>query len=190
VSKIDEDTGIITLGVTATDYDSPLLYYDYSYDGGLTYSPLQIWPGCEALSGSYTDTFQLDIQVPSGTQPDLILRAYNMFDVVASSNRITMLRTILYEDKTTENPVHSEQVESSVEEEKFLPGTETFMPTVSEIVKEEEGVRFFDFLLLCFILVVGLFVLLFITRMILSIRRRRRRHQRRKFEGDNRNHPR
>uniref|UniRef100_UPI00405766A4 N-acetylmuramoyl-L-alanine amidase family protein n=1 Tax=Acetatifactor sp. TaxID=1872090 RepID=UPI00405766A4 len=46
VSKIDEDTGIITLGVTATDYDSPLLYYDYSYDGGLTYSPLQIWPGC------------------------------------------------------------------------------------------------------------------------------------------------
>ena len=36
----DDNTGEITIQVTAVDYDSPLLYYDYSLDGGTTYCPL------------------------------------------------------------------------------------------------------------------------------------------------------
>lgn len=193
VAETDENTGTILLDVTAADYDSPLLYYDYSYDGGLTYSPLQMWPESNVLNGTYTDTFQVAIQVPSGTQPDIILRAYNMFDALTESNRISMLRTILYhEDGSEEKDIDVEQLagNESDEEGKKLPGTNTFAPAVSEDVEEDKEVSFLDFLKICLMLVIGLFVLLLISRSIVYHKRRKKRRQRRKLEGNSRYHPR
>ncbi len=190
LAELDENNGTIVLDVVATDYDSPLLYYDYSYDGGRTYSPLQIWPGSDVLQGTYQDTAQISFQVPSETQPDIILRAYNMFDASKESNRIELLRTILYHEDGTDGVTDADQSPPEGTEDKKLPGTDTFAPAVSEDVVTEEGVSFFDFLLICLILVIGLFVMLLITRMIMVHKRNKRRRQRRKLEGNNRYQPR
>lgn len=194
MAKTDENTGTITLNVTATDYDSTLIYYDYSYDGGRTYSPLQIWPGSDVLTGDYRDTIQISFRVPSGTQPDMILRAYNMFDAFTESNRITSIRTLLYHDgeSSEDNGILDDQSDDIIaKEDKTLPGTETFRPAVNEeTITEDEEVSFGDFLKICLVLVIGMFVLLFVSRLLVSWQRRKRRRQRRKLAGESRNHPR
>lgn len=181
LSDTDESTGTVTLEVTAADYDSPLIYYDYSYDGGATYSPLQMWDS-DVLAGTYKDTFQLILQIPSGTQPEIILRAYNMFDAFTESNQLTLLHAFQYgDDAVLEEPAVTEQppAETLQKEEKKLPGTTTFMPTVSNEVEEDE-VSFLSFLKLCLLIVIVLFVLLLVSRMFAYYSRRKRRRQRRK----------
>ena len=50
LQNADYDTGEVTLEVTATDYDCPMMYYDYSTDGGKTYSELIPWPDRSVLN--------------------------------------------------------------------------------------------------------------------------------------------
>ncbi len=191
IADCNDDIGEVVLNITAADYDTPLLYYDYSYDGGLTYSPLQMWPGSDVLEGAYTDSFQLTIQIPSGTQPDIILRAYNMFDAFTQSNRITLLRTFLYSEGDSDEQVNNaKQPDTQTEEEHNLPGTQTFMPANNTEITQEQEVRFIDFLKICLMLVVGVFVLLLFSRFTLSVRRRKKRRHCRKPDGDRRNHTR
>lgn len=38
LQNADYETGEVSLEVTAADYDCPMMYYDYSTDGGRTYS--------------------------------------------------------------------------------------------------------------------------------------------------------
>lgn len=56
LQNADYDTGEVTLEVTATDYDCPMMYYDYSTDGGKTYSELIPWPDLDIMVGTYPDT--------------------------------------------------------------------------------------------------------------------------------------
>ena len=44
LENADYSTGQLSVQVNAADYDSPLIYYDYSFDGGLTFSPRNAWP--------------------------------------------------------------------------------------------------------------------------------------------------
>lgn len=83
----DYEAGILSLTLSAADYDSPLLYYTYSLDGGQTYSKRNAWPGSDVLTGKYEDTFTLNLTIPSGMKPSVIVRAYNMFDPYTESNR-------------------------------------------------------------------------------------------------------
>ncbi len=184
IAETDEDTGTVTLEVTAADYDSPLIYYDYSYDGGTTYSPLQMWPDSDVLTGTYKDNFKLMIQIPSGTQPEIIFRAYNMFDAFTESNKLTLLHVFRYgeEDAVSDETALSAQPteELAQTEEKKLPGTTTFMPAVSDEVAEDGEVSFLSFLKLCLLIVIVLFILLLVSRMFACYRRKKRRRQRRK----------
>lgn len=193
IAETDEATGTVTLDVTAADYDSPLIYYDYSYDGGATYSPLQMWPESDALAGTYKDTFTLTLQIPSGIQPEIILRAYNMFDASTESNKLSLLHTFRYgEDAVSEESAAAVQPteETIQKEEKKLPGTTTFMPAVSDEVEEDAEVSFLSFLKLCLLIVITLFIFLLVSRIFAYYSRRKRRRQRRKQSGNNRNHPR
>lgn len=193
VADTNESTGTIVLDVTAADYDSPLIYYDYSYDGGMTYSTLQKWPGSDPLSGTYQDTIQVTFTVPSGTQPDIVFRAHNMYDLVTESNRITLLRTFLYHNVDDAGADGEPEQEAGIEanETKTLPKTDTFRPAVNEeVLSADEEVSFLDFLKICLIMVAGLFVLLLFFRLILAHNKRKRRRQRRKEAGNNRYHPR
>lgn len=84
--KADYEKGVLNLSVSAVDYDSTLLYYSYSLDGGDTFSPREAWPESDTLTGSYPDTFILDIDIPAGTTPHVVVRVYNMYDFYSNSN--------------------------------------------------------------------------------------------------------
>lgn len=190
--ETDTEKGVLKLQLSAADYDSPLIYYQYSYDGGLTYSSLQPWPGSDVLQNTYTDTFTFSIQVPSGIVPNVSVRAYNLFDSFTESNSIALLTAFSYgEDSSEEANPSQEPGEDTLNsfEEKQLPGTTTFMPTLSDELVTEE-VSFLFFLKICLVIAIVIFLLVLISQFILYRRRKKRRRQQRKLSGNNKNHPR
>lgn len=80
----DESNGNVTISVSAADYDSGMLYYTYSYDGGVTFSELQRWPD------KSKDTFEFTITIPSGTVPQVVVNAYNGYDLYTTSNTLNL----------------------------------------------------------------------------------------------------
>ncbi len=189
LSKIEEDTGMVSLTVSAADYDSPLIYYDYSMDGGNTFCPLQPWPNSNILDGTYQDTFLLDIQIPSGMQPDIIVRAYNLFDAFTQSDPLPVLHIFRYGEEYEQKQASlNTEKDLYPKEEKKLSGTQTFSPTNSEqMIVQEEETNFITFLKLCLLLVILLFVIVLISQTISNYNRRKRRRQRRKDSGKHNN---
>lgn len=84
VTDQEMDTGKITVELSATDYDSGMLYYDYSFDGGETFSPRLAW-------GDKTqDTITFTLQAPPHIVPQIIARGYNGYDLFTESNLISL----------------------------------------------------------------------------------------------------
>ena len=190
ISDTYEDD-MLTIGITAADYDSPLMYYSYSLDGGATFSEREIWPGCDALTGAYTDTFQLDLEIPANITPEIVFRAYNSYDLYTDSSLLTGPKRIVDEPENSTASSREEQgmlptagdaIASAETVER--PGTTTFRPAVSEQVEEEQTVSFLSFLKLCLVFVVLLFLVFFVSQYISYQQRRKRRRQRRKVSGD------
>lgn len=193
LGTVNNKTGEIELHVTAADYDSPLIYYDYSVDGGKTYSKLQMWPESDVLKGTYRDTFSFSIQNVVGIKPDIIFRAYNMFDGCRESNRVTLSYIIIQTDpggKDETSVTKQELADKKDKEEKELPGTTTFMPASNQSEEKDKEMDFIDFLMICLFIVIALFVILLIASVITYHKRRKRRCQRRNELGNRRNHPR
>lgn len=88
VVSIDEETGEVTVKMKAADYDSYILYYNYSFDGGNTYSELVSWPRPEWNSSEPELTFM--VTVPLNKDIELRTNAYNGFDVWKESNIINI----------------------------------------------------------------------------------------------------
>ncbi|MCM1047590.1 MAG: N-acetylmuramoyl-L-alanine amidase [Clostridiales bacterium] len=82
--KQDTESGDVTIRVSAADYDSGMLYYTYSYDGGETFSELQRWPD------KSKDTFEFTFTVPDGITPQVAVNAYNGYDLYTTSNMLTL----------------------------------------------------------------------------------------------------
>ena len=59
VLESDYENAQITLKVSAVDRESTLLYYSYSFDGGVTFGRREPWPGSDALAGTYDESFQV-----------------------------------------------------------------------------------------------------------------------------------
>lgn len=182
----DYAAGTLSLTVRAADYDSPLLYYDYSLDGGETFSRREIWPDSDALTGTYADTFTLNLQIPSGTTPAVVVRAYNLFDLFSESN--------CYQSAEVFKIAETAEAESAAAPT-LPPASQTqeaksAEPALSGQVQEEEEVSLLTFLEICLIAVVLLFVLLLISQGIAYHRKRKSRRQRRNDAGERRNHPR
>jgi len=76
----------LALSVTAADHDSTLMYYSYSLDGGKTFQAREAWPESDALNGSYRESFILNLNIQPGTTPEIVVRAYNMYDLYTESN--------------------------------------------------------------------------------------------------------
>ena len=184
--------GILTIDVAAADFDTPLMYYSYSLDGGVTFCEREVWPGCDALTGAYSDTFQLDLEVPANVTPEIIFRAYNPYDLYTDSNLLTGPERVVEEthgsgpdNRDGAGPASGETAAASGEKE--YPGTTTFRPAVSESVEEEQEVSLLSFLKLCLAFVVLMFITVFVSQCISYQKRRKRRRQRRNEFGDRRN---
>lgn len=179
----DYETGLLALAVTAVDYDSPLLYYSYSLDGGLTFSAREVWPQTNVLTGSYADTFTLNLQIPSDTTPTVILRAYNMYERYTESEPYRSPQAYHY--PSAEDVVETLGVAEAGEDadDTADDASEGFW---EEILPGKE-VSFIAFLLICLVIVLPLFfMLLFYQNVVRSIKRKKRRQQR-NVSGRNRN---
>lgn len=174
IVSADYELGTMSLTVSAADYDTPLLYYDYSIDGGVTYSPRNIWPGSNALDGSYEDTFTLSLLIPDGEKPTVILRAYNLFGLYTMSNSCESIGTFCY-PKPAEAQEPSESQTAPVEDPPETETPEDVLPAASGEVKTASQPSFLTFLEICLVVVVILFILLLVSQIIARRNRKRRR---------------
>ena len=114
--KQNDNNGEVTVSVSAADYDSGMLYYDYSYDGGMTFSELKRWPD------RTKDTFEFTITVPPGIIPQIIVNAYNGYDLYTTSNTLH-LSSMNYQIKSEEMiPPESSEYSEDVEDMEITEG--------------------------------------------------------------------
>lgn len=183
LQECDYDTGEVHITVRAADYDTPLIYYDYSIDNGQNWSRLESWPGSNALTGEYTDTFQLDLTIPEGVRPNVVLRAYNLADLYTRSNVLAFEQAFT---RHTDEPGTEESEESKEAVPAAAPldhsrksiGTTTFMPTIDKPEEEDTTVGVLTFLKLCLAFVIILFFIVLTTQIVNYRRKWNRRHRR------------
>lgn len=89
VLGLEEETGEIMVSMDAGDSDNYILYYDYSIDGGVSYSELMPWPRPEAWNRS-SENHTFPIRLPFDQPITLIARAYNGFDLFSESNQVLL----------------------------------------------------------------------------------------------------
>jgi N-acetylmuramoyl-L-alanine amidase len=180
--ECDYDTGEVSVTVRAADYDSPLIYYNYSIDNGQNWSRLESWPGSNALTGEYTDTFQLSLQIPGGVRPNIIVKAYNMADLETKSNVLHFDQTFTKRSESEENSADAAGDDTAAtepaEHSRKSVGTTTFMPAAGTLEEGEEGVSVLTFLKLCLALVIVLFFVVLTVQFVNYQRRRKRRRGR------------
>ena len=170
------DTGEVTIRVTATDYDSGMLYYTYSYDGGTTYTNLQKWPE------RGKDIFEFTMQVPSETTPQILVNAYNGYDLYTTSNQLD-LPTMHYGQEATEevdNPDSTKQdtIPSSsghvISKEDYQEITYDTTETEAEVETGKSSLGYFlQVTFICILLLLGV-----VFSMVLILRGRRKRKRR------------
>lgn len=188
--------------VTATDYDCPMMYYDYSTDGGKTYSELIPWPDLDIMAGTYPDTFTFSLSFTKGETPVITVRGYNQADLFTESEPITFAKPFVDQEKAAEEArqesLAAEEAAASRISETQVTDAYGSVITMADAAgntgSSSEGkkeVNFGVFLVICIVLVVLLLMVFLLYQIQQSRhRKRRRKAQRRNVSGRNRNHPR
>ena len=174
-SDADYENGTLELIVSASDSDSALLYYGYSLDGGHAFGPREAWPGSDTLTGRYDDSFPLRLTIPPDTAPEVVVRAYNMYDLYTESN-----------------PYISPQVFCPTPEEEPVPDNNIpdIIPVdgdVSDPQAEPNGkneLSLYRFSMLCLLFALAILLVIIVFQYIAYRKRKKRRLQRRKEAGD------
>lgn len=176
-----------TVQVAAADYDSPLMYYTYSVDGGITYSPRQPWPGSNTLTGEYQDVFQVTLDIPEGIIPRIRIKAYNQYEATTESNILEgygVFRGLGEADPQGEpesvevqgTAVNPESSPEASQVQGWLGGHEETAP-------EEEAVQplsLQNFLLVSLLAAAVLVALVLVVQIVQSAKRRRNRYNRKR----------
>ncbi|MDE7197841.1 MAG: hypothetical protein K2O15_03045, partial [Lachnospiraceae bacterium] len=186
VADQEMETGKITVELSATDYDSGMLYYDYSYDGGETFSPRLAW-------GDKTqDTITFTMQVPPHIIPQIVVRGYNGYDLFTESNLISLPSM----DYKTEEEIAAERAEQeraaaaakAVEEAEAAEAErkrEAARKSTVEVRRipepeEEKEPSVSYFLTVCLVCTLSVISMALAMAVILKRKRRKRRRGRRK----------
>lgn len=178
----DMDRDVIGVTVTATDYDSPMLYYSYSIDGGLTYTPYLPWPETDVMAGKSPDTFTFEIEVPDGISPAVKVRAINQYDRYTESNLLEGYPVFVHtpqEVPVDDNTVLEDVTGTESVSQGDVSGNGGFKAPERPI-EEEDGIAFGSFLKLCLIVVILIVLIILISNLITSVRRSQRRKKRRR----------
>ncbi len=183
VTDQEPETGMITVSLAAADYDSGMLYYDYSYDGGETFSQRYAWTDKAA------DTITFTLQAPPHMIPQILVRGYNGYDLYTASNLVTLPSM----DYKTEEEIAAEIAEKEALEAAALAEE---APKIQELDADQKNyvevrrtrkeeteytptVRdFLKICLVCALLVVG--AALSAALILKRNRKHHRRHRRRK----------
>lgn len=168
----DSSTGEVTFELTAQDYDSPMLYYSYSLNNGLTWSEHFPWEEGK-------DTLSITIQIPSGREmPTVKFRAHNLFDRFTESNAITYptfhygeitesdMDTAPLSDENTVVSADSDNVEITFKKEKKTDA-------------EAEDFPILVFLEICLGVACVIFFAALVAQIVKSVKRAKKRNKRR-----------
>lgn len=184
--EADYENGTLSLAVSAADYDSPLLYYSYSTDGGRTYSVREAWPDTDTLTGIYPDTFTLNLDIQPGTAPEVTVRAYNQYDLYTESNPYVSPQVFPSQPKEGEgSPGQNSEDDNNTSLEIVPVGAGG--SAVKGDPKDGKGVSFLVFLELSLAFAVFLLILVVVSQCAIRRSRRKKRLQRRKEAGNTRN---
>lgn len=188
IEKVSEDYDSLTavIQVAAADYDSPLMYYAYSLDGGLTYSPRQSWPGSNTLTGAYQDVFQVALDIPEGTMPSICVKAYNQFEITAESN--VLEGYMVFRKPSEETPESVETMGTAAGEATVQPGESRPASAGGWLGGTEEPepedtvspVTIQNFLLVSLLAAAALVALMMVIQIIRSAGRYKKRHRRKR----------
>lgn len=180
--RVKEETGEINILLTGEDKDSGLLYYDYSLNGGKTFSRLQRWD-----SGS--DSLETTIQAASAEKINLVCRVYNGYDLYTETEMLEIPSfSGTKTDISADNPAISTEndrvedftvgEEDSVQDEEFYNGeSNNKKENVSRTTGNTEVSRFL--LILVLSLLIALLIVLMIVKTAMKQSRRKKRHRRR-----------
>lgn len=185
VTDQEMETGNVTVELSAVDYDSGMLYYAYSYDGGNTFSPLLAW-------GDKTkDTIAFTMNVPPHIVPQIVVRGYNGYDLYTESNLVS-LPSMDYktEEEITAEIAEQERIEAAAkakaeeEAKQNAVSAENQVKRYTELPEKEKVEKpptisyFLTVCLVCALLVIGL--ALSMALILKSGKRRKRRRRRRR----------
>lgn len=177
--EADYENGSLSLTVSAADYDSNILYYNYSIDGGRTFTPWEAWPESDTLTGSYPDSFTLDLSIPPGVTPEVLVRAYNTYGLYTESNPYVSPQAYPKEEEelTVEGQLPAGEPKAEV------------VPVMGDGEQEETGQKtdMYQFVMICLAAAFVMLVVLFGFQYISYRNRKNRRLQRRNEEGIHRN---
>lgn len=165
--KPDYENCLLTITVNGYEEDTALMYYDYSIDGGKTYSKLYPWPHSNMLLNIYDDYFALTFDIPEGSQPEIILRAYNKFDLYTESNVLSGFDTF--------QPSGDESVVAATKAPADTMG-ESQSVSVSE-KQEVSGINSKRLLLLMAFVLLWILLLVSVVYMIYSFFGKGKRHK-------------
>ena len=174
---IDLDRQIIGVTVTAQDYDSPMRYYSYSIDGGITYTPYLAWPETDIMAGYSPDTFTFEIPVPDSVSPAIIVRGINQYDRYSASNLLSGFPVFVSTPEEIFNPeddmLTEEASVSGQDVSENSPAAGFTRPEPK--APRETDTSFLDFLKLCLLAAGVLFVAMLITNLMIAKKRRQKR---------------
>lgn len=171
-NNADYEQGLLTIEVSAADYDTPLVYYSYSLNGGKSFSKWYPWPECDTLAGTYDDNYLLTLHIPNGTAPEVVLRAYNKFDLYTDSNVLTGFSTFTRADEST-------SMDTIISENSAETSTETLKEVEIQTIQpqSEESMFSFDskrFLLLFAFTVLWILLLLSCSWFVITLIKQRK----------------
>lgn len=159
VLSVDESTAELSVHIKASDSDSYIQYYKYSFDGGITYSDLQKWS--RPVWNQSDPELICKVTAPFDREIDLRICVYNGFDGWTESNCITI------------EPISSPQKESPVSEEKKEYREITYVPTDTEdMIVYDKGAFVGVIISVVLISVVILALLFAMVKMLLMLKPR------------------
>lgn len=169
------ETGEVTVQVSSMDYDSGMLYYAYSYDNGVTFSPLQKW------GDKSQDTITFTMQVPPHIVPQIIVNGYNGYDLYKTSNMVSLPSM----DYKTEEEIAAELArQEALESAAMAEAQKNYKDTTYKIEpaehekteKKSSSLLYFT----CVCAVCAMLVLGMVISMLLLFRSRKRRRRKRR----------
>lgn len=169
-----------TVGITVTgcDYDSPMLYYSYSIDGGVTFTPYLAWPDSDVMAGESPDTFTFEVEIPEGVSPSFVVRGINQYDRYTESNLLTGYPVFTATPEEVLETVEQENALDTAKDVSAGNGNGGFKAPERKATKKSD--TFGQFLLICLFIAGILFVTLFITNLIQAGRKRQKRRRKKR----------
>ena len=177
--EVDKDTNTATIKVLAADYDSPLLYYRYSIDGGQSFTSWYQYPACDVFHNSYQDTFHISIDLPAGQTSKVILRVANMYDLYTDSNSLlitmpdkTDFESVVAEGSTPEPKEEDLKEVTAISEEQEK---KTFYPfrDTQDLVPAKSDRQIWAFIILSLFVVLTCFIFIFVFCLLQSAKKRK-----------------